>query len=271
MAQIHAAGLAVAIPLLALLYSLHVEPYRLSVTETRVDFFEGAGDGVKVVLITDTQTAYDHPDFFARAIDTINAQEPDIILISGDIVEGEPGGWKKLGELERLRSKNGIYAVLGNHDYIDWRCGIPENERYADEVEKTLESMGIIVLRNENVNLTINGRTFPLAGVDDLWACKSDYDAAIRGAGEPMIILAHNNLAAKDAKEGSLVLSGHTHCGQVDVPIITDLIVESLDFGKTKRGLGKTAGGAQLYVSCGLSPGGIRLFAPPEISVIYLE
>ena len=265
---------AIALLLCLLLYSLFFEPFNVQVTDDRLDFFEGEGEQVKAVLISDTQGAYYDEAYFGKVIDLINKEEPDIVLIAGDVVDGEPEGYGRIGRLADIRSAHGVYAVLGNHDYRDWDCGNPENYGYADSVAGKLGSLGITVLRNENTVLDIRGRRFAIAGVDDLWACRSDLGKGLRGLEPaiPRIILTHESAAVSDEPlpGRNLILSGHTHCGQVDVPPITDFIVSSLGFGKTKRGWARLSGDDTLYVTCGITPGGIRLFAPPEITVITL-
>ncbi|MFN7991310.1 MAG: metallophosphoesterase [Candidatus Micrarchaeia archaeon] len=260
---------------LVLAYSVLVEPYNLQVTEHGFDLFDGSGHPLKAVLISDTQTAYDDPGYLSRVISVVNAEEPDIVFLAGDIVDGEPGGWSKLGQLSGLQAKHGVYAVLGNHDYRDWRCDDPTNDGYAENVTKALEGYGIGVLRNRHVDLDIDGRRFSLVGVDDLWACKSDLRGALSGVdmSRPKVILVHNNVAVRGHPLGNhtLVLSGHTHCGQVDVPFITDLLVDVLGFGKITGGARKLPDGNSVFVTCGVVPGGIRLFSRPEISVLYLD
>jgi hypothetical protein len=255
-------------------YALAIEPYNLQRTENRFDIFDGSGEKVKIVLISDTQAAYDHTDYFKKVVATVNSLDADYILIAGDIVDSEPDGWNRIGELANLKARYGKFAVLGNHDYRDWSCD-EESYEYADRIERTVESLGITVLRNENRILSATGERFALVGVDDSWACRSDYPKATEGVPQnlPKVIIVHNNLALEGENLGpeDIVLAGHTHCGQVYVPFITDYLVEDLGFGKTRSGKATLQNGAQLYVTCGVTPGGIRLFARPEISVIYLE
>jgi predicted MPP superfamily phosphohydrolase len=260
--------------ILLAIYALHIEPYNIMISETHFDFFE-RGEPLKIVLISDTQTAYDYPEYFRRAIAKINEQDPDIILLAGDIVEGEEKGWEKLDELKNLKSNFGTYAVLGNHDYHDWDCANPQNYKYADNVEKKLESFGIDVLRNENRILNISGREFAIAGIDDQWACRSDPEKAMANlsGGIPKILLVHEQEVAYNLSENgkTIAFAGHTHCGQFYFPFITDFLTEYLGFGKIRQGRTTLQNGIETYVTCGITPGGIRLFARPEISVIYLD
>lgn len=255
-----------------IVYAFKVEPYNLQVTETSFDFFESKGNSIKVVLLTDVHGSYANPGFFAKVKEEINNLDADLILISGDIV-GAPGDWGRIQSLAELESRYGIYAVLGNHDYNNWDCSNPENYVFGDNVTSTLEGLNIMVLRNEHVIIRANNRTFSLIGVDDRWACMSNYSKASIGVPStmPKIVLVHDNLAVQNESiQNGVVLSGHTHCGQVNLPFITEYMIEHEGFGNTPGGKGKI-GDSDLYVSCGLTPGGVRLFTRPEISVIYLE
>lgn len=268
------AAILFAILSLALLtvYAFRVEPYNLQVTRTSFDFFESGGTPVKVVLISDVHGAYSDERYFERATWQINSLEPDLILISGDIT-GMPGEWEGLESLGNLQSGYGTYAVLGNHDYNDWDCTNPENYEFAGNVTSRLEAAGVNVLRNEHVMLSLRNRTFSIVGVDDHWACMSNYSRASAGLPStiPKLVLVHDSLAvANDSIINGLVLSGHTHCGQVNLPFITEYMIEERGFGTLPGGKGKI-NGSDLYISCGLTPGGVRLFTRPEISVIYLE
>ena len=264
--------LAILAHSLLLVYAIKVEPYNLQVTETSFDFFESEGNSLKVVLITDLHGEYANEQYFERVTREINSLDADFIMISGDIV-GDPGDWKGINSLSLLESTYGAYAVLGNHDYNDWDCTNPGSYEFADNVTQKLEALGINVLRNEHILLSARNRSFALVGVDDHWACMNNYSMASDGLPStmPKLILAHDNLAVeKDSIINGLVLSGHTHCGLVNVPFITQYVVEQAGFGSVSGGKGKI-GESDLYVSCGLVPDGVRLFTRPEISVIYLE
>jgi len=255
-----------------------IEPYSIQIREQHFDFFEH-GEPVKIVLISDTQEAYDYPEYFAGVIDKINAQEPDLVLIAGDITDGEYRGWEKLGELGRLES-NGAYAVLGNHDYrryfINKNC--PENDEnmaYANNVEDSVEELGIYLLRNEHQILEVKGHELVLIGLDDLWGCQSNYSKATANLSStaPRIVLTHIQEAIDyDDLEGkNLILAGHTHCGQVRLPFIGS-VPKMLGFrGDVDMGRSRIDTDNEIYVTCGVIPGIVRLGAPPEITVIYLD
>lgn len=248
-----------------LIYALIAEPSNLQLTENTFDVFTDNGSTITIVLISDMHGSYQDYGYFPRVIEMVNSQEPDLILIAGDNVGGGDY-WAYTSPLEQLKSTHGIYAVLGNHDY---EGGNPDN------VEEELEAIGIEVLRNEHRILDIEGREFALIGLEDLWVHRSNYSEAAAGVPANMtkVILAHNYLSAENQNlEGrNLVLSGHTHCGQVRIPFITSFLLWLGNFGDAVGGRFTMDENTEAYITCGVVPGDIRLFAPPEVSVIYLE
>ena len=252
-----------------LFYSLVIEPNSLNITENSFDLFEGS-DPVRIVLISDIHAVFEPPGHLDRVVEEINRLEPDLVLIAGDVIEGSES------ELELLEPLSGIeantYAVLGNHDYGSWGC--PVDDLVADAVEEKLESMGIAVLRNEHVILESGDKEFALIGVDDQWVCRNDYAAASAGISDdiPKVVLTHNELAvdAEEIRGKSVVLSGHTHCGQVNVPFFTRFFLGS-GFGDVVGGRTSLDEDTEIYVTCGILQGGIRFLAPPEISLIELR
>lgn len=263
---------AAGVLLIAAFYAFAAAPYGLQVTEGNYTLFDGSGEPVKVVLISDTEHAYHSPQYSARAVSLINAQEPDIVLLGGDYAESEERGWEQLGFLGGIRARHGVYAVLGNHDYQRWGCAAA-NASYAGEVAEKLGSMGITVLRNEYRIVEVRGHRLAIAGVDDFWACRDDAAKAQAGLSPavPRVLLVHNPAAAYrwQLAPGTLVLSGHTHCGQVAVPVVTETVIRFLGLGDIAGGRGKI-GDNDLYITCGVTPGGVRFLTQPEISVLYL-
>jgi predicted MPP superfamily phosphohydrolase len=252
-------------------YSFAVAPYDLEVTESNFTLFDGSGEPVKVVFISDTEHAYDHPEYLSRVVSMINAQEPDIVLLGGDYAESEERGWEKLGLLGSIRAEHGVYAVLGNHDYQQWGCS-RANLAYADETAKKLESMGITVLRNGHRVVEARGRRLAIVGLDDVWACRSDFVKAEAGVPPvPQLVLAHNPAAVygEALPAGAVVLSGHTHCGQVRLPLVSETMLAFIGLDAPIGGRGKV-GTNDIYVTCGITPGGVRFLTRPEISVLYI-
>lgn len=201
-----------------------------------------------------------------RVVDAINALQPDLIAITGDYVTYsrayiEPVAYA-LGQLE---ARHGVYAVLGNHDYrVD-----------ADAVASALMRRGIDVLRNRSVRLGSASEPLYVAGVDD-WNYGADLEAALADVpeGAPTMLLAHNPRIIHQAAERSvnLVLAGHTHGGQVNLPVVGNIYARSRNQMRFREGwdrLGRT----QIYVSRGIGTVVLpwRYHCPPEISCLELN
>lgn len=148
-------------------------------------------------------------DWLAGVVAKTNALKPDLILLTGDYVDGyahEIAG--ELAPLADLRAKYGVFGVTGNHEYY-WNM---------PEWKEALENLGIDMLENGHRALAINGETLVLAGIPDLSATKFGFagpDAAQALAGAPeafRILMSHQPRNARDY-DADLILSGHTHGG----------------------------------------------------------
>jgi uncharacterized protein len=200
-------------------------------------------------------------DHTARIVRMINAAEPDMVAIVGDLVDGTVD---EMGEtiepLQDLRAPSGSFFVTGNHEYFSGY------EPWIDEVN----SLGVRVLRNERV--AVDG--LDLAGVNDVngadFGDGPDLDRALGGrdTSRPVVLLAHQPVLVHEAaKRGvDLQLSGHTHGGQI-VPF--NYVVRAVQ--PVLVGL-ETIDGTQVYVTRGAGFWGppVRVGAPPDISIIEL-
>ncbi|MFH0737976.1 MAG: metallophosphoesterase, partial [Candidatus Micrarchaeota archaeon] len=236
------------------------------------DLIDGDG-GLRIAFISDIHASSMDKAHLAYIVDEVNALEPDIVIIGGDTIESSPDEFPILEPLKGLKPRIGSFAVLGNHDYGEWGCG--SERTVSDLTEGRLEELGISVLRNEHTLLSAGGRQIALIGVDDEWSCMNDYLSAGAGLDDsiPKIVVAHNqeSVDGGEIRGMSLVLSGHTHCGQFRVPIITPFLMKHIGgFGGALGGRERLDDDTEAYVSCGITPGGIRFNAPPEISVIEI-
>ena len=208
-----------ALALLATLVGFANARRRPSVREVRVPIagLPDAWHGFAVVQISDLHVGptIKRP-FVQRVVDAANALKPDIVAITGDVVDGSVGELREHTQpLSGLRAKHGVFAVTGNHEYYSGAHGwIAEFER-----------LGMTVLMNENVLLQEDGAALVLAGVTDYSAHRfdashrSDPRQALLGAPSeavPKILLAHQPRSALAAAAAGfdLQLSGHTHGGQ---------------------------------------------------------
>lgn len=223
----------------------------------------GVFQGLRVAQLSDLHHGlYISLETIERAVDMANGTAPDVIALTGDFITFSRDYVSPMARaLGRLRAPMGVYAVLGNHDY---RAG-------ADFVTRELRRHGITVLRNTHVVLNREEQQLCVVGVDDLWfSC--DLHQALRGvpAGIPKILLSHNpGIITQAACYGfDLVLSGHTHGGQIRLPVL----------GSVYRGARFSAGwdclrDTQIYVSRGLGKSvlPLRIGCPPEIAVFELR
>jgi predicted MPP superfamily phosphohydrolase len=200
-----------------------------------------------------------------RAVETANRLKPDIIALTGDYISKERHYAAPCAEmLGKLKARYGVFAVLGNHDH--WTDAALITDLFRAE--------GITVLVNQGMRFELKGSAFWLAGVDDTMVGLEDISLALAGAraDEMKLLLAHNPIVLRRAARADvdLVLSGHTHGGQVAFRS------EPNSSGGPRRrllkGLGRL-GNTQIYVNRGLGtvvlP--IRYGCPPEISLLELR
>lgn len=225
--------------------------------------------GLKITVASDFHLKRHDAKRLDKIVKKINNTNPDIIILLGDYVNGiskiQTLSLKKITDnLKKIECRNGIYAVLGNHDI--W---LNENE-----VTKCLQKANITVLNNENRILTINGKTFTLAGTNDFTEGKADIVQALYKAQEPIILMTHNPDIFEDfvPQNVALTLSGHTHGGQVVIPFIGALIVPSSYGKKYANGL-ITEHNKKILITKGLGTTifPIRFNCLPEIITITFK
>lgn len=231
----------------------------------------GAGfDGATVLLVTDLHSGpFLSASASARAFERLSATEPDLIVLGGDfassgVAELEP----HLPALARLRAPLGVFAVLGNHDHYT---------REPARVSQALRACGIPVLHNDAARLVRRGSALLLAGIDDWNIGRPDLGAAIARArtldpSAPIVLASHNPDALFAAAQAgvALVLSGHTHGGQIRIPALPVLVRMSryrLDEGRF------VDGATEIVVSRGLGASGVplRVACPPEAVRVTLR
>jgi len=244
------------------------EPYMLSIEHKRIHLnrLPKAFDGFRVVQLSDIHHGpFSSREQIERAVDTANRLQPDIIALTGDYISKERHYAAPCAEmLGRLKAKYGVYAVLGNHDH--WVDAALLTDLFRAE--------GITVLINEGMHFEKNGASFWLAGVDDTMVGLEDLPLALAGSSdnEFKLLLAHNPIILRRAARAGvdLVLSGHTHGGQVS------LRSERNTAGRPRRRLLKglaRQGETQIYITRGLGtvvlP--VRFGCPPEVSLLELR
>lgn len=222
-------------------------------------------DGMRLVHLSDIHhSPFTDLDHITRAVELANSLKPDMFILTGDYVSHETEYIAPVAEvLGKLESEFGTYACLGNHDH--WTD--------ADLVTDLMRGEGINVLVNEGIRFTARGAAFWIAGVDDYMVGKSDLRTALKGSfiTEMKLLLAHNPVLLRRAARAGvdLVLSGHTHGGQVK---IRDTEKKPFYRRKLSSGLHRRYE-TQIYITRGIGTVVVplRYQCPPEISLIELR
>jgi predicted MPP superfamily phosphohydrolase len=189
-----------------------------------------------------------------RAVDLSNAEEPDLVLMTGDYVCRSKRWVGAMGEqLRGLEAKQGVVTTLGNHDY--W-CD-------ADGVTHEMRHNGYDMLRNQNTTLNVRGAPLTIVGIDDAVTDHDDPVAAYEGAhqGGTQLCLTHCPEVgpAAAALGADLIVSGHTHGGHLHHRKATPWLYQKLTGRKYLSGFYELEDGARLYVNRGV---GASVFSP---------
>ena len=271
------AGLVLIGTVFAYGYTIGQRRWRVSHVPLSLSGWSGALDGLRIVQISDIHIGQ-HLELatLERFVERINALCPDIICITGDIVDGPAADIEGfLPILARLRAAGGIFAILGNHDHY---AG-------AERVQAALQRLTpFTVLRDEHASIDVRGARMHIVGLDDHprdWARGATHVSylqaalALLPADEPVLLLSHRpDIFRQAARAGvALTLSGHTHGGQLGFPWFRGRVRNLAEFiTRYDRGLFRLDR-SFLYVNAGLGVTAqpIRLCTPREITVLELR
>jgi predicted MPP superfamily phosphohydrolase len=227
-------------------------------------------DGLTVAHLSDLHWGpYTGQQEIHAAVEMVNAVAPDLIVLTGDyVLHSATYAAPCARELAVLRAPLGVYAVTGNHDY--WTD--------IDVVAAELSAAGLVLLRNESQRLEVGGASLWLAGVDDVYEGHDDLGAALASIprDEPLLLLAHEpdfaDVAACDPHRIVLQFSGHSHGGQINLPLLGRPVLPPL--GKRyPAGLQTVPGSAlQVYTSRGVGviDPPVRFNCRPEVALLTL-
>lgn len=225
---------------------------------------------MRVVLLSDLHAAGPEttPARLARIVAQVDALQPDLVLIAGDIEQERTLSTRTYDAAEAtaplagLRARYGVVAVLGNHDYSD---------DGTTDLPPWLARRGITLLRNSAV------RRGPLtiAGADDLYHRKFRghlLDQATRALPGPTLLLSHTPDVVPFLPNYPLVLAGHTHCGQIVPPLIGPLTAESALGLRYVCGLIREPG-RDVLVTAGIGTSGVplRIGAVPDLWLLTID
>jgi predicted MPP superfamily phosphohydrolase len=260
-------------------YGHQVEPTWLELNQFDVGIADlpPAFAGFRIAQLTDFHCSRQvTPAYLAEAVRLAQRQNPDLVVLTGDFVhKGYRYVDRVAATLGKLAAPSGVYAVLGNHDFsVRNALGLRRYRHLHRRVARALEAQGIRVLRNETVPIRLSAARVHLAGVEDLWSRCCDLDQALTGLcpAVPCIMLAHNPRTVERLQgwRCDLMLSGHTHGGQVNWPGL------GRPLGRKARrfaaGLYQFAQ-TQVYVNKGVGFGSLRFRfgVRPEVAMITLQ
>jgi hypothetical protein len=259
--------------------ALTLEKHTISVNGLPSEF-----NNFKIGLLSDLHSSgYNSPTLFDKASEMMMSQEPDLIALLGDFINSpRPGAVISAKEfddgyvialaksLSVLRAEYGIYGVMGNHDHWSGKLAL-------NSITNILaDSMGLIWLRNRHVRINKGLANIALLGVDDYWSHKFSLPKALKGliGSDTKILLSHNpdvNAVIIPKMGIDLILSGHTHGGQIKLPFIGSPFVPS-EFGQRYiEGIVRD-GQRATYVSRGVGSVILptRFNSPPEVTILTL-
>lgn len=247
-----------------------VEPRWVDVTRPQavIAGLDPAWDGLRVAVLTDVHHGpWMSRQRVAQLVALANAQQPDVVVILGDVVHRSPRYvapvWQELGQ---LRAPLGVYAVLGNHDH--W-----EGEGAA---RAAMRAAGITDLEGRSVRLERGAAKLRLVGAGDLMETRPQLREAMGEVApdELAIVITHNPdlFEQQHDARARLWLAGHTHGGQVYLPWIMRPWIPSLYGPKYRAGF-VSREGCQIYVSRGLGciTPPVRLNCRPELPLVELR
>jgi predicted MPP superfamily phosphohydrolase len=265
-------------------YAFWIEPrWRLLVAEHVVATRRWNGAPLRMAVVADIHACepWMPVSRIAEIVDATNALNPDLVLLPGDFVAGlrlfrsasvPVEAWA--AELSKLEAPLGAFAVLGNHDW--WTS--------PDAVRLALQDAGIVVLENEAVRVRRPGGVFWIAGLGDQMAVPlgggryrgvDDLPRTVAALGDnaPAILMAHEpDIFPRVPERFALTVCGHTHGGQVNVPLVGRPVVPSR-FGERYAYGHIREANRDLVVSAGLGVSivPVRFGVPPEITLVTLS
>jgi predicted MPP superfamily phosphohydrolase len=254
-------------------YSRWIEPQKLSIERREIVLgrLRPEMNGFTIALMSDFHYGTYIDRVLKSAVQAVNSAAPDVVLLAGDFITWHHDHGGHLADdadtcariLSGLQPGAGIMAVLGNHDYA----------RRPEIVTEALRNHGIKVLNNGASAVEKNGARLWIAGVDDVLEGHPDLTAALQQVprDEPTVLLAHEPDYADEVSRNHLVdlqLSGHSHGGQVRLPILGAPILPRL---AEKYPMGSyRVKGMHLYTNRGLgmSAPRVRFNCPPELTLL---
>lgn len=260
-----------------LFYAFKIEPYRLTVNEFYLTEKEPGAESIKIVQFSDTHIKEDFTyENLNKIVDSINKQKPDIVVFTGDLYDNY-GKYKddvNIGaQLSNINARYDKIAIWGNRDY---------GGGAVRQYENIMEQAGFTLLKNENWHITTAaGKKILFTGLDDSMLGNAYMPDSVKSyESDYSVLLTHESDTADNFETYAynLALSGHSHGGQVNIPLIPAINQKAISSTslttKYTGGMYELSSKAKIYVNTGIGTTHIsaRFGVVPEISVfvIYL-
>jgi uncharacterized protein len=257
-------------------YATGIEPFWLDLHELPLPVrgLPPAFAGFRVAQVSDLHTGMAPQWYLERTIKRLNAAAPDLVLVTGDLTHHEMRFIAPAIELiDQIRAPKVV--ILGNHDYRPFDSMPGDSTVLADVIQREIARVSsCTLLRNRAMPLDRAGSRLWLVGLEDYWSdlfSAADAFAAVDGDG-PRLVLSHNpdSIAALAPFRPTVIFSGHTHGGQVRLPLIGAPCLPVLD-RRHDQGMFDLGGGTTLYVSRGVGYlHQIRFMCRPELPIFTL-
>ncbi len=247
------------------IWKISVETLHIDVTQNDVYLQDLPGelDGLRIVQLSDLHLGPFVPEsLIERAVEAANKCNADYVVVTGDFVSQSSDYADKCMEIiAKLTPKRGVYLVAGNHDY----------SRGIEATHKSASKYGLTLLENNSRKLSPG---LYIAGIDDEGEGHADAESTFKDIpeGAATVVITHEPQTARFVQDREvLVLTGHTHGGQIGIPYITRKFMDK-HFGF--RSGWYQQGKAKLYVNRGIGFNGMipmRFRCNPEVSVFTLH
>jgi uncharacterized protein len=246
----------------------HNDVYDIEVTrhEIEIETLPSSFDGYRIAFLTDTHVApFLRRELYRGVVQQVLRFDPDLILLGGDFVT-----WEKhiplMAEvlLTDLAARDGVYAVLGNHDY--WAN--------PKSVVETMTAHGVQFLINRSTVIRRGGEAIFVGGIDEVYRGEPDLEATFAGmdAHSPRIVVSHHPdiVDTIDEQRIDLLVCGHTHGGQIRFPFFGSVVVPSKHEARYASGFQRVRN-VLLYVSRGVGAiPPLRILCRPEVATFTL-
>ncbi len=273
--------LAICLGIIAVVifYGSFIEPRRIKVKTIEINIGKTASEEkLTIVFLSDLHVGpYKKDDYVKKIIKNIERINPDLIFLGGDMLFGKEHEAKYLYPFKSLAHEYKIYAITGNHEYNAGKYGDPKRLDQTRLLRQNFNDWGITLLDNLTIEYDHKGEKITISGIEDIWTGKADLKKVRSNidAQKTNLLLAHNPdvILDKDHDGFDLILSGHTHAGQIRLPWIGALMGVPTILGRNyDHGLFKFDEN-YLYISAGLGESGTRarLFNPPELTIIKID